>query len=171
MASLSPIFSRSGRVLAFFFFLVLAPSLFAMGGNKPEVMVRFFVEANEQDTEKFAVPIDLKYPPRKAFIERVSSINEQMVRAIYPFQVRDGSWGCTFKLDESGRLNLEVVSTSRRGKSIVAFIGGKKKSRQVIDMNIDKPIHDGIISIPSGLTEEEIAVLTKAFPTLGKKKK
>jgi hypothetical protein len=169
MASLSPIFSHGMRSSLFFLFLLLAPSLFAMG-DKPEVMVRFFLEANEQDTEKFAVPITLNYPSRKAFIERVSSINERMIKAVYPFQAHDGSWGCTFLLDDSGRLNLEVLSTERRGSSIVAFIGNKKNSRQVIDMSIDKPIKDGIISIPRGLTELEIAVLVKAWPVLGKKK-
>lgn len=149
---------------------VLALALLGMG-RKPEITVRFFAEANANDTEKFATPLTFKNPPREAFIEKSSVINERMIKAVYPFQAKDGSWGCAFKLDESGRINLEVVSTERRGSSIVAFLGTKSGTHQVIDMLIDKPIRDGIISIPSGMTELEITAMTKAFPVLGQKKR
>lgn len=147
----------------------LAPLVLGMG-RKPGISVRFFAEANAQDTDKFATPIALKNPPRAAYIEKVSAINEKMVKAIYPFQAKDGTWGCAFKLDDSGRMNLELVSTEHRGSSMVAFVGTKAGTHQVIDMLIDKPIRDGIISIPSGLTELEIAAFTKEFPVLGQQK-
>ena len=41
-----------------------------------------------------------------------------------------------FQLDPSGRLNLQTQSMENRGKSIVAFIGTKKATHQVIDMII-----------------------------------
>jgi hypothetical protein len=41
----------------------------------------------------------------------------------------------------------------------------------VIDMLIDKPVRDGIITIPRGMTELEMTALTKEFPVIGKKKK
>ena len=147
----------------------LAPLVLGMA-HKSELTVRFFAEANAQDTEKFSTPVALKNPPRAAYIEKVSAINEKMIKAIYPFQAKDGTWGCAFKLDDSGKMSLEVVSTERRGSSMIAFISTQAGAHQVIDMLIDKPIRDGIISIPSGLTELEIAALTKKFPVLGQQK-
>ncbi|MEI9896667.1 MAG: hypothetical protein WDN28_23100 [Chthoniobacter sp.] len=146
--------------------------LAALGmGDKPAVTIRFYLEANAQDTEKFASPIHLQNPPREAFIERIPAIHERMIKAIYPFKAANGTWGCAFKLDESGRIALDMLSGSRRGSSIVAMLSTKAHSRILIDMLIDKPIADGIISIPYGFTELEIAVLSKEFPIVGQKKK
>jgi hypothetical protein len=155
--------------------LRLLPALLAcvfLGmGRKPTITVRFHAEANQQDTERFAEPINLKHPPRQIFIERVATLHEKQIKAIYPFQASDGSWGCAFKLDNQGRLGLTVISTERRGGTIVGFIGTKSGTHQAAELTIDKPIHDGIISIPNGLTELEIGALTKEFPVLGAKKK
>lgn len=147
-----------------------APTLLGMG-DKPDVTVRFFVEANANDTDKFATPIRLQNPPREAFIEKIPAIHEREFRAVYPFRAKDGSWGCAFSLDQSGRIDLEVLSTGRRGSSVVVFLATKAGTHQVVDMLIDKPIHDGIISIPYGLTDLEIAAITKSWPVIGQKKK
>lgn len=152
------------------FSALLALSFLGMA-KKPEITVRFFAEANPHDTEKFSRPITFHNPERQGFIESVPSIHEKYIKAIYPFQARDGSWGCAFQLDNSGRINLEVVSTERRGSYLVAFVSTKGGTHQVTELLIDKPIRDGIISIPSGLTEMEVGALTKAFPTIGQKKK
>jgi hypothetical protein len=149
---------------------VLGLALCGMGG-KPPVVIRFFVEANAQDTDRFATPIKLQNPPREAFIEKVPTISERMIKAIYPFQAANGTWGCAFQLDESGRLSLELASGERRGTSMIAFVGTKTGTHQVVDMLIDKPIKDGVISIPYGLTELEVAALSKEYPVLGAKKK
>ncbi len=151
------------------FLVGLVPFVLGMA-RKTEISVRFFAEANAQDTDKFATPIALKNPPRAAYIEKISTINEKMIKAVYPFQAKDGTWGCAFRLNESGKLNLEVVSTERRGSSMVVFVGTKTGTHQVIDVLVDKPIRDGIVSIPSGLTEIEIAALTKEFPVIGQQK-
>lgn len=134
--------------------------------KKPDLTVRFHAEANERDSDRFAQPVTLRFPPRQAFIERVPSLNERHVRAIYPFQAADGSWGCAFQLDGSGRLNLEVLSTERRGRSLVVFVGTKGGTHQVIDMLIDRRITDGIITVQRGLTELEVQALRKKFPAI-----
>jgi hypothetical protein len=155
--------------------LRLLPALLAcvfLGmGKKPTIIVRFYAEANQQDTERFAQPINLKHPPRQAYIERVATLHEKQIQAIYPFQASDGSWGCAFKLDNQGRLGLSIISAERRGGTIVGFIGTKSGTHQAAELTIDKPIHDGIITIPNGLTELEIGALTKEYPVLGAKKK
>jgi hypothetical protein len=146
--------------------------LLALGMSKKQpVTIRFFLQGNPHDTDIFSSPLHLDNPARDIFIEKIPAINERMIKAIYPFQAANGSWGCAFKLDESGRLALEVLSTERRNTIIIAMLSTKAHSRMVVNMLVDKPILDGIISIPYGLTELEVSVLTKEFPVIGQKKK
>lgn len=148
-----------------------AACLFLGMASKPLISVRFYAEANKADTERFARPITFKHPPREAYVENIPTIHEKQIKAVYPFQAKDGTWGCAFALDNSGRLSLEVVSTERRGSTLVAFIGTKNGVHQAAELLIDKPVRDGLISIPSGLTELEIAAITKFWPVIGQKKK
>jgi hypothetical protein len=151
--------------------VALAALLLTGGAKKPDLTVRFHVEANRMDSERFAQPITLKHPPRQAHIEKVASLSERHIQAIYPFRAEDGSMGCVFKLNQSGRINLEVLSTERRGASLVAFVSSKTGTHQVTDMEIDQPITDGIITIHHGLTELEVTALQKQFPTVGQPQK
>ncbi len=150
---------------------LLALVLLTGAAKKPDLTVRFHAEANRMDTERFSQAITLKYPPRQAFIEKVPSLSERHIQAIYPFRAEDGTWGCAFQLNASGRINLEVLSTERRGSSLVAFVSSKVGTHQVIDMQIDSVIRDGIITVHHGLTELEIAALGKQFPLLGQSRK
>lgn len=151
-------------------FILPAIALFCclgMAERPPTVTVRFHAEANSRDGASFATPIKLGNPPHDAFLEKVAVVHERMIKAIYPFKAPDGTWGCTFKLDNDGRLSLEVVSTERRGTMLVGFLGTKKGSHRMVDMIIDRTVADGIISVPKGLTDMEIAVLSKQFKVLG----
>ena len=146
--------------------LILAFALMGFAKKQPVVSVRFYTEANARDTDTFSTPVMLHNPPRQAFMQKVAVISEHNILAIYPFAAADGSMGCAFKLDELGRIQLDALSVDHRGSSIVAYISG----RQIIDMTIDKRVADGIISIPSGLTQLDITRLEKEFKVLGKKK-
>ena len=141
---------------------VLALACLAMS-KKPAVSVRFYAETNPRDGEAFSKPITLHNPERETYIEKIPSISEQSIKAMYPFQVLDGSWGACFKLDNKGRIDLEVLSTSRRGSSMVIFVVTPKGIHQVVDVLIDRKVRDGVITIPKGLTELEIAELTKVY--------
>lgn len=144
-------------------------ALFCIGAGKkqPPFSVRFLHETNPRDTSAFAVEVELKHPPRKTFLNKIPIVSEQNVVSVYPFAAADGSKGCAFKLDELGRINLDTLSIEKRGSSLVAFVNG----RQIVDMLIDKRITDGVIMIPFGLTEADIALATKAFPVMGAEKK
>ncbi len=146
---------------------LLALAFVAAGKKEPPLTVRFFLEANARDTSTFSTPVTLKNPPREAFVEKIPTLSERDVSSIYPFPANDGTMGCAFKLNEHGTFDLEAVSTDRRGSSIIAVVNG----RQVIDMLIDKKVSDGIITIGSGLTQNDIDLLSKKFPVLGKPKK
>lgn len=150
---------------------LLACAFLGMSQKQPAITVRFYAEANKMDTDRFAKPLTFRHPAREGYIENVPSIHERNIKAVYPVKASDGSWGCTFQLDNSGRINLEVLSTERRGTSLVAFAGTKTGVHQIVELLIDKPILDGIIFIPNGLTEMEIAAITKSWPVIGQKKK
>ncbi|MCE9610439.1 MAG: hypothetical protein K8R23_09625 [Chthoniobacter sp.] len=150
--------------------LRLLPALLALAclgmARKQVITVRFYAEANARDGEPFSKPVKFQNPPREAFIERVPSINERSIKSMYPFPAADGTWGAAFLLDNKGRIDLEVLSTEKRGSSLVVFVVTKTGVHQVIDMLIDKPVRDGIISIPRGLTELEIQTLSKEYPVM-----
>lgn len=151
--------------------LVLALGSFGFA-KKPVITVRFHIEANERDGQPFAMPVTFHNPERKGFMTQIPSISERNIEAIFPFPAPDGSAGCAFKLDNFGRTALEEMSLSNRGASVVAFVGTKTGTHQVIDMVVDKVIRDGIISIPRGLTDLEILALEMEFKNMktGKKK-
>jgi len=148
---------------------LIAFASLGMAKKKYEVTVRFYGEANANDSERFAKPIKLTNPARDAFIQQIPAISERNIKAIYPFAADDNSMGCAFLLDESGRIGLEVLSSDQRGKSVVAFVSSTKTkyTHQVIDMVIDKPVKDGIISIPRGLTDLEVDAMRKQWRVLG----
>ncbi len=155
-----------------FRFLPIVLALACLGmSRKQAVTVRFYAEANAHDGASFSRQITVGTPPRQIYIEQIPSINEHNLKAFYPFQASDGSWGAYFQLDQKGRIDLEVVSTERRGTTMVAYIGTAKGVHQVIDMMVDKPIRDGIIAIPRGMTEMEVAALTQEYPVMGQMKK
>ena len=150
---------------------VLACAFLGMGKKEPPITVRFFAEAKKEDTDRFAKPVTFRHPAREGYIENVPSIHEKFIKSVYPVQAADGTWGCLLQLDNAGRINLEVLSTERRGSTLVAFVGTKNGAHQVVEFAVDKPIRDGVIFIPNGLTELEIAAIAKTWPVMGHNKK
>jgi hypothetical protein len=143
---------------------LLALLLFTGGIRKPPLAFRVHVEANQQDTTTFASAVELQYPtPHTAYVEKIPRISERDVRSIFLTPANDGTWGCAFKLDDTGRLHLEVLSTDMRGKSLVVFLQTKTFTHQVIDLIIDRPISDGVIFVPHGITANEVKILEKEF--------
>lgn len=152
--------------------LLLALALCSLGFAKKQVItVRFHAEANERDGQPFAMPVQFRNPERKGFASQIPAISERNIEAIFPFRAADGTGGCAFRLDNFGRTALEEMSLSNRGASVVVFVGTKVGTHQVVDMIIDRVIRDGIISIPRGLTDLEIATLEKEFKIMGQKGK
>lgn len=135
--------------------------------SKPALTVRFHTEANARDGDSFAIPVNLTYQRRKAFMNRVPAFSELQISAIYPFAAGDGTSGCLFQLNPQGRIRLETLSSESRGTALVVFVGTKTGQHQVIDMIIDQPVSDGVISVPRGLTDLEIIAMRKQFKVLG----
>ncbi len=159
------------RLFAFFASAVVLGGLPAPAmSTKPKVSVRFYTEANAQIGSTFAMPARLENMGRDTHLNRVPEFSELQITAIYPFPATDGTWGCAFQLSEQGRIRLETLSTESRGTALVVVIGTKKGQHQVTDMMIDRPVTDGVITVPKGITEIEIAGMRKQFKVLGVEK-
>lgn len=171
MASLIRSRSVLGRISLPVLLAAFACAFLGMGKKEPVFTVRFYAEAKKEDTDRFAKPITFRHPKREGYIENIPSIHEKNIKAVYPVEAADGTWGCTFVLDHSGRMALEVLSTTRRGTSVVAFVGTPNGAHQVVEMLVDKPITDGVIFIPNGLTEMEIQTIIKTWPVVGQPRK
>ena len=138
--------------------------------SKPKVSIRFYTEVNSQVGSTFAMQAHLENMKRDVYLNRVPEFSDLQIKAIYPFPASDGTWGCAFQLSEQGRIRLETLSTESRGTALVVVIGTKKGQHQVTDMLIDRPVTDGVITVPKGITDIELAVMRKQFKVLGEEK-
>lgn len=139
--------------------------------KQPKITVRFHAETNARDSGTFAMPVRLVYGQRETVLSRVPEFSERQIEAIFPFKTADGTWGCAFKLGEQGRIRLETMSSQQRGSALVVFVGTKAGQHQVMDMVIDQPVTNGLITVHRGLTAMEVEFLRKEFPVIGEDKK
>jgi hypothetical protein len=129
----------------------------------PTIAVRFHVEVTQSDPT-FATKVTAGDPPREIIVEKLPSISEKDIASFYPYKADDGTYSAVLQLDAHGRIILLTLSEESRGKSLVAAVNGQP----VAVLTIDKPITDGVIFIPRGLTEDNIRQLGASFDLLGK---
>lgn len=149
--------------------LAAAALLCVAGAKKPTIDLRVHAEGTEAEAPTFAIPATL-LNGRAAFLQRMPLATQSEIEAVYPFPAADGSQGVYLKLGAHGSRLLQQHTMSQQGKTLVVMLNG----RMVSNLLVDRPVNDGIVSIPRGLTQEDIAVLTSAFPIIGqegKKKK
>ncbi|MEO6054582.1 MAG: hypothetical protein ABIP97_11255 [Chthoniobacterales bacterium] len=144
-------------------------ALFCVAGAKknPPLTIRFHSEGSKGDMEKSVQPMMFMNPPHEGMIEVIPLISEREIIAFYPYSAKNnsGTMGASFKLDGHGTALLETFTIMHPGKTVAVMVNG----RQVIDLVADRPIHDGIISIPSGLSASEIESMRAEFRIIGKK--
>lgn len=157
------------KALRLLLLVTIAASLCG-GAKKPKLAVHFHVEAMGNAGGQFTMPAVFANPPRQGFVETVAFASERNIDAIFPVENPDGTLGCAFQLNQSGRFALETISKDRRGSSIVITMRTKTGSHQVIDMVIDKPIVDGIIYVPKGFSPGEMQMLRELYPIMGQPK-
>lgn len=149
------------------FLLLAAIGLCLLAGARkpPAPAIRLHVETHAADGEIFSLPVRVGNPPRQLHVERMPMITEREVAAIYPFQARDGSgtFGIYLQLDNHGSKAVQQITTEKRHALIVPIING----RPVSVLRMDRPVRDGIISIPGGITGEELFALGQAHPIIG----
>ena len=139
---------------------------FLAAARKPTLSIRFHTEGSSSSGSSFVMDTTLPGSTKTLTMSKVADISENDIAAIYPFPAADGSMGCALKLDTHGTFILSSISQEYRGSLLLGFVN----ARAVTAMLIDRKVSDGVITIPRGLTPSEIALMQKAFPTLGAKK-
>lgn len=134
--------------------------------RRPKCSVRFYAEVSSYSENPFATPIKTFSPPRQVFIENSAFISERNITGVHVFPFQDGTWGCVFRLDSSGRIALATVTSANRGRSVFFYLGNEKTSRQVLEIFVDRPVNDGVLPVSRGLTYPEVQLLQKQFPPL-----
>ncbi len=144
--------------------LAVAASAFAGAQKQSPVAIRFHSEGGAEGGS-FSQPVELINPKRMTSMQSLPLVTEREIKSFYAYPAQNGSgtFGASFKLDAHGANLLSQHTMSRRGTFLLAYFNG----RHVIDLYIDRGVTDGIISIPSGLSANDIALLEIAFPQMG----
>lgn len=142
--------------------LCAAALLCTGGAKKPAVELRIHGEGIAAEAPTFAFPATL-LNGRETFLSRMPLITQREIRSVFPFAAADGSQGIYLKLDNHGSSLLQQHTMERSGRLLAVFING----RQVSNLVVDRPVTDGIVSIPRGLDASEVELLTTAFPVMG----
>jgi len=148
------------------FFALFAVALVDAGAKPKQqpLTIRFHAEGKEDTSGKFTVPITLTIPPKKTFIEKIPIVSERDLSAFVSFPGTTGGYGVYLRFDTHGTNIIEQFTMSRQGELAIALVNG----RVVAALKVDKPIHDGILVIPGGLTPEEVAALARDYPQIGR---
>jgi hypothetical protein len=136
-----------------------------MGKKTPPLTIRFYTQTQKGDTESFSAPVKL-LNGQDTYVDQVAAISERDIAGIYPYPVADGSGACAFQLDDHGTIALDTLSVAKRGTLLIAAIDG----RQVADILIDKRVSTGVITIPGGISVDEMKLILKRFPAIGSRK-
>ena len=154
------------RVLTFLALLLCTVPEAHAFARKKACTVRCHMEVDSTRADPFAVQVRLLEPAKQIFIEAAPSLSERQIRGVRVYPVANGSWAALLQLDNSGRLTLNNLSNSNRGRIMVVYVGTAKAARQVIDLEIDAPVSDGFLPIPRGLSYAEAMALQKCFPKI-----
>jgi hypothetical protein len=154
-------------ILALALALGLASPGQAAAKKQSAVAVRFYAEGGAEGGD-FSQPVELLNPKRQTFMQSMPLVTEREILSFYPFQARDnsGTFGASFRLDPHGTNLLSEHTMSRRGSYILAYFNG----RHVVDLYVDRAVDDGVITIPSGLSANDISLLEISFPLMGHEK-
>ena len=140
---------------------VLSLATVGFGGahrQDPKIFVRFHIQTAELDGS-FSTPVQLTSPRKTIYVEKVPSISEREIVSFSPYKAADGSYGAAFQLDRHGQLTLQTLTLEKHGAILLATVNG----RPVTPLAIDKPVTDGIIYLPFGLSLADIKALGESF--------
>ena len=147
-------------------FLPLRALIFLGMAHKPPCSIRFYSVANPKDGPPFIRTIQVGDPPRTVYVSKMPAITEGDIASVFPFQSKDGTFGCGLKLNYDGTLRLDTMSAENKGQPLICIVNG----RVVTVLMIDRQIKDGILFIGSGLTPVDVEVIRKRFPVMGEGK-
>jgi len=142
--------------------LMVATLLCTGGARRPEIDLRIHGQGTAAEAPTFAFPATL-LNGTPTHLQRMPLITEREIKSVYPFPAAGGTSGVYLKLNSHGTGLLGQYTMERRGRKLVVLLNG----RQVSNLLVDRPVNDGIVSIPRGLSQEDIDLLVLSFPVMG----
>jgi hypothetical protein len=142
-------------------------AFFAFAGaasNKKKVpfQLGLHVETTDRDSAVFSMPVDVLHPPMRVTVEKMSLLSQREVKAFYPVAETADGYGVYFQLDRFGTKSLETITTTHRGKFLVVIFN----NRPICRLYIDRPVRDGIIYIPTGISADELRTIGLKLPLI-----
>jgi hypothetical protein len=156
--------------LAVAVFFLLAGFALANGNKSPDLVINFFLQADNPDPGK-----KLTFPWRTSVgllhFKKASEFKTDEVIAHRPFPSphADTEYGMVFQLDRrsSDRLKVLTGNSSNHGKYLIVFLNQKP-----LDMvRIDKQVDDGLICVWRGLVASDVHKADALVPRIGENKK
>ncbi|MFV0415503.1 MAG: hypothetical protein ACK5NG_03970 [Chthoniobacterales bacterium] len=137
--------------------------IFVAGTLKPSsVTVRFQLVAGSNDQDPF-VTRGKTANGEPVSLQKMPVVTERDIQGFYAFPTPDGTHGAYFQLGAHGRNTVENVTSTELNSYLVALVDG----RGVVKLRIDRPVRDGLLVIPSGLTNLEVMKLGQRFAIIG----
>ena len=143
--------------------LSLLPAAHAGAKKAPPLTIRVHCEGAATDGSSFVTELALN-DGRKISIRKVPAVNEQDIKAFYPFPGNDGLAGAYFRLDAHGSNKLQQLTVEDKGRTAIVLVNGRPASA----MKITGTVNDGILYVPGGLLPQEILQLEGKYPMIGK---
>ncbi len=132
-----------------------------LAGAKPSLVIAFMIEGGEIEGPRVVQPVPLG--TEKIWVRKLPLLTQKNIKAFYPFAADDGTMGVALRVDESGWRNVREAGSLDLGKRLLVMVNG----RVVQTLKVDNPKKDDkIVVIWRGLTQQEVAVLRKAYPEI-----
>ncbi len=146
---------------------LLACLLLTAGAKQsPKMAILVNPQASSATGGEFSRPVQLLHSKKEVPMGVLPLLTHSEFKSFHAFKAPDGTWGASFRLDPHGKNLLEQHTLSMRGSYLFVWVNG----RQVIDLFVDRPVRDGIFTIPRGLTANEAEMMKYQFPAMGREK-
>lgn len=138
-------------------------ALFCVGGvKKTSVSIQVYAVASSSDTGVKRMALSIENAPSEVMVQKQPVFSQKDIVAFYPFVAHDGSVGVYFQLDGGSSELLKELTITRQNTYVIAVIN----QRPVCMLLIDRPVTDGLIVIPNGITKEQRFELGQQFPLI-----
>jgi len=153
--------SLRGILLRLGLALLAATSFVSCDTLAKSPVITFHSQASPDDPRKTMFPFQLEGKP--LLFKLVPEISQANVTAFHPFPAETGKGnGMALRLDFRGAGALEMVTRSKQGEYLLAMVNGIPVDYVVID----KPVHDGLITIWQGVPDDVIKVMDQKYTRL-----
>jgi hypothetical protein len=131
--------------------MAVCAGLFLIGGSsRPEFMFRIHLEAGKGENPKQVITLNMGRELGVNPVRQFAEISENDLQSI----VMRPDGGAFITFNPGGRTRLEALTTSNKGRLMCVFLN----ARFIYAAEIDMELKGGRLFLPSGVTEEDVAL-------------